>query len=49
MVRSLSAFLIVIPAQAGIQVFCSLPGWAKMDTGLRRYDRWTLVGSVNTA
>ena len=25
MVRSMSAFLFVIPAQAGIQVFCSLP------------------------
>lgn len=37
------AFLFVIAAQAGIQVLFCLPVSAKMDTGLRRYDRWSPV------
>lgn len=37
------AFLFLIAAQAGIQVFSCLPVSAKMDTSLSRYDRWSPV------
>jgi hypothetical protein len=33
---------LVIPAQAGIQVFFALPTKPKMDAGLRRHDKSSL-------
>jgi len=38
-----STLLSVIPAQAGIQVFFDLVASAKMDAGLRRHDKTSLL------
>jgi len=44
------ALPFVIPAQAGIQVFFSLPTKPKMDAGLRRHDKssFRLRGGTST-